>query len=80
MDFGSRIRPDRRRISDTSPEGDEVPGAIEQVLQAGISGHINDQWFGSLRVRYFGERPLVEDGSVKSDSSTVVIFELATLK
>ena len=28
-------------------------------------------WFGSLRVRYFGERPLIEDGSVTSDSSIV---------
>ena len=28
-------------------------------------------WFGSLRYRHFGERPLIEDGSVTSDSSSV---------
>jgi outer membrane receptor protein involved in Fe transport len=28
--------------------------------------------YGAGRVRYFGERPLVEDGSVKSDPTTVV--------
>jgi len=33
-------------------------------------------WFGSMRVRYFGKRPLVEDGSVNSDSSTVTNFRV----
>jgi outer membrane receptor protein involved in Fe transport len=28
--------------------------------------------FGSLRVRYFGPRPLIEDDSVRSDASTLV--------
>ena len=41
-------------------------------MQAGISADLASGWFGSLRLRYFGERPLVEDGSVKSDGSTVV--------
>jgi hypothetical protein len=30
------------------------------------------QWFGSLRLRYFGERPLVEDASVESDESLLL--------
>ena len=29
-------------------------------------------FYGSARLRYFGPRPLIEDGSVESDSSTVV--------
>ena len=58
-------------FTDSAPEGDEIPGAIEQVLQMGLSADLMSGWFGSLRVRHFGERPLVEDGSVTSDSSTI---------
>lgn len=58
-------------FTDSAPEGDEIPGAIEHVLQAGLNADFASGWFGSLRVRYFGERPLIEDGSVKSDPSTV---------
>lgn len=58
-------------FTDPAPEGDEIPGAINNVLQAGLNADFANGWFGSLRARYFGERPLVEDGSVKSDSSTI---------
>lgn len=51
--------------------GDEIPGAIEHVLQAGITAELDGGWFASLRLRYFGERPLTEDGSVQSDDSTI---------
>lgn len=54
------------------PAGNEVPGAIQDVLQTGISLDLASGWFGSARLRYFGERPLVEDGSVMSDPGTVV--------
>ncbi|TGD75497.1 TonB-dependent receptor [Mangrovimicrobium sediminis] len=63
-------------FTDDAPEGDEIPGAIEQVWQAGISLDTGDGPFGSLRWRYFGERPLVEDGSVESDSSSLVNLRL----
>jgi hypothetical protein len=33
-------------------------------------------WFGGLRVRYFGPRPLIEDNSVRSNSSTPVSARL----
>ena len=29
-------------------------------------------WFGSLRLRYFGPRSLIEDDSVRSPSTTIV--------
>lgn len=38
-------------------------------MQAGISADLDNGWFGSLRMRYFGSRPLTEDGSVSSPSS-----------
>jgi len=59
-------------FSDSDPAGDHIPGAIEQVWQMGLSADFASGWFGSARVRYFGERPLEESGSVTSDSSTVV--------
>ena len=60
------------KFSDTvEGEGDQVPGAIEQVLQLGMNANFSERWFGSLRFRYFGERPLTEDGSVKSDGTSV---------
>ena len=45
---------------------------MEHVLQAGVSLTDWKGWYGSLRLRYFGERPLVEDGSVEADATTVV--------
>jgi hypothetical protein len=52
--------------------GDEIPGSIDQVLAAGVTLHNPQGFYGSARLRYFGERPLVEDDSVASDPSTVV--------
>ncbi len=60
------------RFTDAAPEGDDIPGAIDRVLQTGISADFANGWFGSLHLRYFGERPLLEDGSVKSDDATVL--------
>ena len=57
------------QFTENDAAGDEIPGAIEHVLQAGISADLDNGWFGSLRMRYFGSRPLTEDGSVSSPSS-----------
>lgn len=51
--------------------GDEIPGSLDQVVSAGISAETQGGWYGSLRMRHFGERPLVEDNSATSDPSTV---------
>lgn len=53
-------------------EGGLIPGAIEHVVQAGLNAKFENGLFGSLRLRYFGERPLAEDGSIYSDTSTIV--------
>jgi outer membrane receptor protein involved in Fe transport len=61
------------RFRDYAPEGDYIPGSVETVVAAGISVH--DIWggfFGSLRLRYFGPRPLVEDDTVRSPSTTIL--------
>lgn len=62
----------RARFTDSDPSGDRVPGAIEGVVSAGVAVDHPSGWFGSLRVRYFGPRPLIEDNQVRSRSSTLL--------
>lgn len=65
------------KFSDQSEDGNKIPGAIEHVLQAGVNAQWNNGIMSTLRLRYFGERPLIEDNSVRSDASTIVNFRLA---
>ncbi|MEM7351189.1 MAG: TonB-dependent receptor [Acidobacteriota bacterium] len=58
-------------FTDPDPAGDSIPGAIEDTLAAGLA-YDGDRWLGSLRWRYFGDVPLIEDGSVTWDSSSIV--------
>jgi len=55
-----------------SPIGSYIPGSPEGIISAGATIDDINGYFGSLRVRYFGPRPLIEDNSVRSNSSTVV--------
>ena len=52
--------------------GKEIPGSIEGVVAAGISVHDLNGFFGSLRLRYFGPRPLIEDDSVRSGETILL--------
>jgi outer membrane receptor protein involved in Fe transport len=61
----------KARFTDGDPAGDRVPGAIEQAANGGVTVFPWHGVFGSLRFRYFGARPLVEDNSVRSSSSTL---------
>jgi outer membrane receptor protein involved in Fe transport len=62
----------RARFSDTDPAGERIPGAPESVVSAGATVENRAGWFGSLRWRYFGPRPLIEDNSVRSQSTSLV--------
>jgi outer membrane receptor protein involved in Fe transport len=62
----------KARFRDGDPAGTFIPGAVEQVAAAGVSVDQMGNVFGSVRVRYFGPRPLTEDGSVRSKASTTV--------
>ncbi len=66
----------RARFTDSDPAGNHVPGAIESALSSGVSMDGLGPWFGSLRLRYFGPRPLLEDGSVRSKASNLLNFRL----
>ena len=61
----------RARFRDDNPAGNRIPGAIERVASVGVSLD-RGEWFGGLRLRHFGRRPLIEDNSVHSGSSTLI--------
>ena len=65
------------RFTDPDPVGDRIPGAIEGVFSAGAALHDLGRWSASLRVRWFGPRPLIEDNSVRSRASTLMNADLA---
>jgi hypothetical protein len=60
------------RFRDRDPAGQCIPGAIETVVAAGIAVHDLNGFFGGLRLRYFGPRPLIEDNTVRSTASALV--------
>jgi len=63
----------RARYTDPSSAGGEyVPEAIEKTVSIGVAITDYDNYFGGLRLRYFGSRALIEDNSVRSQPSTLV--------
>ena len=61
----------RARFRGDDPAGDYISGALERVISAGVTVEPRQPVFGSLRVRHFGPRPLIEDASVMSKSTTL---------
>jgi outer membrane receptor protein involved in Fe transport len=59
------------KSTDAPSTEDRIPGAVETVLGAGAVATWGDL-SANLRVRHFGEAPLIEDGSVFSEPTTVV--------
>jgi hypothetical protein len=70
----------RARFVDVPAGEDQVPGALNRVISAGIAIEPPVERpagpFGSLRLRHFGPRPLVEDASIKSKSTSIVNGEV----
>jgi hypothetical protein len=63
------------RFRGFDPAGDRIPGAVEDVASFGVAVNHDDDWFGGARLRYLGEAPLIEDNSVRSDSTLLVNVE-----
>ncbi len=57
---------------DDDTAGDRIPGSIECVIAAGISYHPAKGLYGSVRLRYFGPRPLIEDDSFQSGETILL--------
>jgi len=49
-----------------------IPQAVENVFSAGVSLQPFENFTTTIRARRFGEAPLIEDGSVYSEPTTVV--------
>lgn len=62
------------RFRDSDPSGDHIPGSIESVVAAGFTLQQPGErgFFGGLRLRYFGPRPLIEDDSVRSGETILL--------
>lgn len=60
------------RFSDYDPVGHRVPEASTTIALAGVTFGEPLGWFGSLRLRYFGPRPLIEDNSTRSRTTALV--------
>ena len=61
----------RSRYTQDDPVGNFIPGSIEKVASFGVSVLDRGPWFGHFQLRYFGPRPLIEDDSVRSRSTTL---------
>jgi outer membrane receptor protein involved in Fe transport len=65
----------RARFTGFDVVGNRIPGAVENVASVGVAIDHPSGWFGGARFRHFGEAPLIEDDSVRSDGTTVVNLE-----
>jgi hypothetical protein len=63
----------RARFTGADPlvVGNYIPGAIDRVASLGVSVKDFGPWSGTVHARYFGPRPLKEDNSQRSLSSTI---------
>lgn len=59
----------RARYRNNAPEGRRIPGSVEGVASLAVAVDNIGPWFGAMQLRYFGPRPLLEDNSVRSDST-----------
>ena len=80
--FDSNAAPDDLGCGDAAPShpcvtpiaitGRYIPNSPTSVIDASLTAHHESGWFGALRVRHFGESPLVEDNSARAPQYTTV--------
>ena len=75
LTFDADVSVSRARFTDDGPEGAYVPGSVETVVSAGATVTSRRDVFGSVRWRYVGPRPLVEDNAVRSSATSLVNLE-----
>ena len=64
------------RFNDANPAGSYIPGAVNATANLGMTVDHIGPWFGALRFRYFGQRPVIEDNSVRSSGSALTNLRL----
>ncbi|HEU4473823.1 MAG TPA: TonB-dependent receptor [Gemmatimonadales bacterium] len=64
----------RARFDDVPAGEDRIPGAIENVVAAGVAWTPAGESgpFGAVRLRHFGTYPLIEDNSVRAGGTTLL--------
>lgn len=60
------------RFHDVAPGRERIPNSVENVIAAGGTVEFGRGLTGSLRLRHLGAAPLIEDGSARSDPTTLV--------
>jgi outer membrane receptor protein involved in Fe transport len=73
--FDGDVSWSQARFDGFNEAGPYIPEAVNRVVSAGASVDNYYRLFGSLRLRYFGPRPLVEDNSVRSQATTLLNLE-----
>ena len=73
--FDGDLSLSRARFTGAGNEGKFVPEAVNTVVSGGVGVDNFHRTFGSLRLRYFGPRALVDDNSVRSEATTLLNFE-----
>ena len=67
----------RARFQEVASGVDLIPGALENVIAAGVShSPVGSGVFGAVRLRHLGAYPLIEDDSERADASTLLNLEL----
>jgi len=75
LTFDADVSWSHSQFTDDDPAGDRIPGSIETTISAGATVDALRNIFGSVRARYFGPRPLVEDDSIRSKATALVNLE-----
>jgi len=61
----------KARFTGNNPDGNYIPEALQATAQAGVTVQNLGLWTASIFGRYFGPRYLTQDGSIRSNSTTV---------
>jgi outer membrane receptor protein involved in Fe transport len=73
--FDGDVSLSHARFANAPPGEDYVPEAVNTVVSGGASVDNFHRTYGSLRLRYFGPRALIEDNSVRSKPTTLLNLE-----
>ena len=78
LSFDADIALSRARFhgADIDAVGNYIPGAVARTAKLGVTMDNRGSWFGALRIRHFGPRPLIEDNSVRSAATTMANLRL----
>jgi outer membrane receptor protein involved in Fe transport len=65
----------RAHFTEFDPTGNDIPGSVGMVISGGATLDSLHHIYGSLRLRYFGPRALIEDNSIRSKATSLLNLE-----